>query len=223
MPFLPDGTGALKACRFSVVLPPSGDRTERRLHSGHGSPILFFRRCYDLMRENLNRMSRLFLYTYETQRNFETSKYLGVFGARSGQAGSNTKVLGLRRGDIIVLRTTENLDSGPVRILGCCQVVGEVWDQRDQSPFRHQIWTDEVQSGWDVVYPFRVSVDFSVPQPTREYFTWEDWGDLGVRKAGSIATLHTAQEWGAFFKGNYIDGEAEMAKVLGLLGIEPKA
>jgi hypothetical protein len=116
-----------------------------------------------------------------------------------GQDGLEAKASRLQVGDLIVIRTTEK-HRRKVRILGCCRVLGPM--QRDHT----RLWP-----GSGEIFPLRVRVDFNVKQP-QEFTDWKEWQALGLlNRDGQPMKYRDAL--GAFFKENFIDEPAQVARV----------
>jgi len=98
---------------------------------------------------------KIFAYSYADGENLSTSFNLGVFGAPDDDTGLGTKVRQLEIGDLLLIRLTDKAyeESGTLQFAPLCRVVGRVFDQRDESPFRDYLWPDEVERS-EVLYPF---------------------------------------------------------------------
>jgi hypothetical protein len=139
---------------------------------------------------------RYSLYTYSLQENFSISQSEGVFGAPKNHAGLQSKVLQLRRDDIIIIRDGRKRR---LSFFGHCAVVGDVFDHNQYSPSADFLWRDE-QAGQRVIYPLRVAVDFiEVPELHLETITWHALDELafvnkkGVRMVGKQAWGKSSQ------------------------------
>jgi hypothetical protein len=156
---------------------------------------------------------RVFLYTYDEPKHFNISRRFGLLGVRSDDTGIDRKVQRIRREDLVVLRDASR--KAAALFLGAGKVVGEVYDQRRDSPFREFIWPDE-QFYKKLIYPWRIPVDFKMgPQLERPEVEWSELGALGLlNEKGEI--LANQQQWGKKLCGNFLD-EAEAAKFLTLL------
>lgn|SRR3989338_7056362 len=158
---------------------------------------------------------RYFLYTYSVfpKDNFEISHRYGVFGATRGN-----KTKDLKRDDIIIIRDGSSLVRDSLVLLGCCRVVGGVFDQKFDTPYRDYLWKDELRDQI-ISYPLRVPVDFKSVLKIRHKILWKEIVDLKL-KGYYGQDLKGKNQWGKKFSGNFIDKEPEVNAFGKLLGAE---
>lgn len=156
----------------------------------------------------------IFLYTYNDPAHHRQTTRYGVIGARKTESESlNSRFSKLRRDDWIVLRDSSSKDS--LVILGCHQVLANVWDQSAESPYRALLWPDE-EAERQVKYELRVPVDHrSIP-----FNRSVRWGDLDFG-ATSQSTLEffDVNRWSTLFRGNFLTGNHVPETFLEVLGL----
>ena len=149
---------------------------------------------------------RLFAYSYGGADNLATTFDLGVFGAPDEGTGLGTKVGALAVGDLLLIRFS---DMPKLRFAPLCRVVGRVFDQRTQSPFRDFLWSDEKKQE-RIIYPYRCAIErLKEPRIRQNDVLWSELDALGMKNQKGKA-LQGRQMWGVKLRGNFfVENEAE--------------
>lgn len=142
---------------------------------------------------------RFFLWAYSNIDNYEVSRNMNLLGFPKGNDASYSKACDLARGDIVLIRDSRSKD--PLLFFGSCVIENEPYEVKNNN----LIWPDEIISG-EVVYPFRVKVDFSSSPFAKLHEV--DWADfLNLRWRNKKGKLMDRKALMVFFsKGNFVDG-----------------
>lgn len=166
----------------------------------------------------LSPSTRIFLYNSAVDGNWEITCEREVVGVPHDATGVDTKIEGLKRGDIVVVHDN-TFDWSDFRVFGACVVDGDARIQRlEETPWEDLLWEDE-KAKCRLIYPFRFPVQFrTAPAVTRRRFAWRELDSVpavGVRGQ----SIHGKAAWAMKWRGNLLCDSAEttaMARVLGL-------
>ncbi len=163
---------------------------------------------------------KVFAYSYDDGDNLIESFELGVFGAPDDGTGLGSKVRQLEIGDLLLIRVTDRGidDEGTLRFAPLCRIVGRVFDQRVESPFRDYLWPDEVRIS-AVLYPFRCAIQRL--GAVRQNIMWADLDSLGFKNQKG-KPLCGRRMWAAKLRGNVFTQD-EARSLSGLLLGSPAA